>query len=73
MDKLRQWFRGVRSGFQAWAFTRVVVYGFGYLKHQHVGQQLNQATDQKFGKDKADAVQKELAVWLRQVANELET
>lgn len=45
---------------------------FDQLEAQHVGQLLNEALDQRVGKDLADKSQKRLAKWLRQVAEEVE-
>ena len=72
MNRLRQWFRQRRRAFQGWLFTKAVVYGFEYLKDQHLGQRLNTAMDAKFGVERSNTVQKELATWLRAMATEVE-
>ena len=42
------------------------------LESQHVGRLLNAAMDQKIGSSVSDPLQRKVAKWLRQVAEELE-
>lgn len=43
-----------------------------HLESQHVGKQLNTLMDAKVGAEKAHPLQRRMATWLRQVAEELE-
>lgn len=72
MDTLRQWWLQAKSKFQTWLLSKAVVWAFQSLTAHHVGQKLNQAMDQQFGKERSDVVQNELAKWLHQVAQELD-
>ena len=52
--------------------TKLLIAGVDKLHYEHLGQKLNAAMDTKFGVEKANAMQKKLAWWLRHVADELE-
>ena len=61
------------QGLKVKLLLSIISQGFRQLSSQHVGQQLNALMDKQFGVDVSNPTQKELAGWLRQVANELET
>ena len=43
------------------------------VEAQHFGQQLNRYADARWGTALSDPIQKRVAVWLREVAKELDT
>ena len=49
-----------------------VEYAFTELEAKHVGTLLNEAMDVRIGSETSNKVQKQLAKWLRQVADEVE-
>ena len=55
-----------------WILSKAIIYAFDALDARHVGYKLNLNMNQRFGKAHSDEVQKRLALWLRQVAKELE-
>lgn len=65
------WWRSLQRQFKAWVFTRAVLFGAQELVKLQLGTRLNEAMDKKFGKARADVVQRELATWLRSIAQEL--
>ena len=73
LRQLREWFAGLRGRLEAAIIAKAVALAFNRLKAQRLGAKLNAEMDRRFGRDRSDAVQKELAGWLRQVADELST
>ena len=65
------WYQSLRSRLDAFLIAKTVTYAFDRLKAQAVGQKLNVAMDDRFGAKRSDAIQQQLAGWLRQVADEL--
>lgn len=73
MGRLRQWFQSRRLALKGWMIAKAVSYGFQELRDAKLGTRLRDALDHKFGTTQGDLAQKELAKWLRQVADELLT
>lgn len=63
--------RSLRDRFYAWVVVKGITYAFERLAAAQLGLKLGQALDDRFGKDRTDVVQKELAAWLERVAREL--
>lgn len=49
-----------------------ILAGVSQLEAQHLGKQLREALDAKYGAAYVDPVQKRVAAWLREVSKELE-
>ena len=58
---------------ETWLTVKIVLLAFSKLEAQHLGQHLNKVMDDSLSREKSDPIQKPLAKWLRQVAEELET
>ena len=66
------WWKSLRQKLELWFATKAIAWAFNQLEAQHLGQKLNESMDaSKLGKERSDALQKELSLWLQQVANEL--
>ena len=63
-------FHRLKDRLTVWAATRFVTIAFERLEAKHIGQQLDALLDQKLQRH-SEPLQKPLAKWLRQVADEL--
>ena len=60
------------SGVKLRLLLLIISQGFDKLEAEHVGHQLNILMDAKLGSAVSNPAQKHLAIWLRQVAQEVE-
>ena len=64
--------RRLKDRLAEWLLPHAIAYGFEHLSRQELGIKLRDALDARFGEDRADTVQKELARWLKEVAEQLD-
>ena len=60
------------NGVKLSLMVRVLTYAFSELESKHVGKLLNTYMDERAGSTISNPIQKKLARWLRQVAEEVE-
>lgn len=65
--------RRLKDRLAKWLLPHAIAYGFEHLSRKQLGTRLNAAMDERFGKNRSDQIQKELAIWLREVADQIET
>ena len=64
--------RRLKDRLAEWLLPHAIAYGFEHLSLKELGTRLNAAMDERFGKDRSDQIQKELAKWLKEVAEQLD-
>ena len=66
-------FKTLQNKLTLWAIAKLLMVAVDKLHYENVGAKLNAVMDQQLTKSKSDPLQKKMAYWLRQIAQELET
>lgn len=61
----------LRNKVETWLFVRAVTYGFTKLEAHALGRKLSVVLNRRLGVEKGEGLQKPLAQWMHQVADQL--
>ena len=65
------WWTRLKNKLEVWLISKGIAYAFDRLEAQHLGRRLNTMMDDQLGKRRSDPLQHHLALYLRQIAQEL--